>query len=129
MKLLLDTNILLCLQQNDGRIKQSMMDLICDSANEKYFSIASLWEVSIKYSIGKLSLESNLETWMNEVTTMDDLNILPILESHLLKSAKLPFVHRDPFDRLILAQSLVESIHLLSLDSIFDDYKKILGLP
>jgi len=128
MKLLLDTNILLCLQLNDGRIKQSMMNLICDSSNEKYFSIASLWEISIKYSIGKLSLASNLETWMDEVITMDDLNILPILESHLLKSAKLPFVHRDPFDRLILAQSLVENIQLLSLDSIFDEYRKVLDL-
>jgi len=128
MKLLLDTNILLCLQLNDGRIKQSMMNLICDSSNEKYFSIASLWEVSIKYSIGKLSLASNLEVWMDEVITMDDLNILPILESHLLKSAKLPFVHRDPFDRLILAQSLVENIQLLSLDSIFDEYRKMLDL-
>ena len=128
MKLLLDTNILLCLQLNDGRIKQSMMNLICDSSNEKYFSIASLWEVSIKYSIGKLSLASNLEVWMDEVITMDDLNILPILESHLLKSAKLPFVHRDPFDRLILAQSLIENIQLLSLDSIFDEYRKLLDL-
>jgi PIN domain nuclease of toxin-antitoxin system len=120
--------VLLCLQQNDGRIKQSVMDLICDSANEKYFSIASLWEVSIKYSIGKLSLASDLEVWMDEVITMDDLNILPILESHLLKSAKLPFVHRDPFDRLILAQSLVEGIHLLSLDSVFDEYRELLDL-
>ena len=65
---------------------------------------------------------------MDEVITMDDLNILPILESHLLKSAKLPFVHRDPFDRLILAQSLVENIQLLSLDSIFDEYRKMLDL-
>ncbi|MDD2601077.1 MAG: type II toxin-antitoxin system VapC family toxin [Kiritimatiellae bacterium] len=123
MKLLLDTNIVLCFQREDQRLSTEVKNLILDEKNQKFISMASIWEVSIKFSLGKLHLKKGLKFWLQELENVEDLALLPIVETHVLKSAELPFFHRDPFDRLIFAQSVVENMRLLSLDAIFDRYR------
>ena len=128
MKILLDTNVLLCFQWNSSRLSSRIKDLIISSDNEKFISMASIWEVAIKYSLGKLELNTTLEEWIKDIDVIDDLFVLPISETHIVQSAKLPFIHRDPFDRLIFSQSLVENMQLLSLDKVFDEYRVKLNI-
>ena len=125
MRLLLDTNIVLFFQQNSDRLSSEWKRSILDTDNEKFISMATIWEVAIKFSLGKLSLDDGLEAWISDIETEEELFILPIMESHILQSAKLPFIHRDPFDRLIFAQSVTEDMKLLSTDSVFDRYREI----
>ncbi len=125
MRLLLDTNIVLFFQQNSDRLSSEWKHSILDADNEKFISMATIWEVAIKFSLGKLSLDDGLEAWISDIETEEELFLLPIMESHILQSAKLPFIHRDPFDRLIFAQSVTEDMELLSTDSVFDRYREV----
>ncbi len=123
MKLLLDTNIILCFQREDARLSTEIKNLILDGKNQKFISMASIWEVAIKFSLGKLQIRKGLQFWLQQLESVEDLAFLPIIESHILRSSELPFFHRDPFDRLIFAQSVVENMRLLSLDAVFDRYR------
>jgi PIN domain nuclease of toxin-antitoxin system len=84
-------------------------------------SIASLWEISIKASIGKLELRIEL-TQLTDFLTDNKIDLLPIRIEHLEKLQNLPFHHRDPFDRLLIAQALTENLTLISRDSLFSLY-------
>lgn len=85
-------------------------------------SLASLWEISIKYNLGKLKLETSYQEFVEVEITQSSLNLLNIEVNHLHINAHLPWHHRDPFDRLIIAQSIVEDIPIISLDSVFSQY-------
>jgi PIN domain nuclease of toxin-antitoxin system len=84
--------------------------------------MASLWEIAIKLNRGTLRLPKPLESLISEYLVVNEIQILPIKTAHILRVAVLPNHHRDPFDRLIIAQSLVESITVLSVDEKFDEY-------
>jgi PIN domain nuclease of toxin-antitoxin system len=84
-------------------------------------SIASIWEVTIKYNIGKLELENPL-TDLFEFIKRNQISIIPIELDHLIVLSTLPLIHRDPFDRIIIAQGMTEKLMVISKDSILKDY-------
>lgn len=89
--------------------------------NEIFISIASLWEISIKTSIGKLPMSRNYDE-ISAVLYDNLIEILPITFAHTLENNQLPFHHRDPFDRIIISQAIVENIDFISADATFDHY-------
>ena len=122
MKYLLDTHTLLWFLAGDNRLGDRARRLIDDSSNEKYLSIVSLWEVAIKVGLGKLELDKPFEHMFPERLHFNGIEILDISVDSLIKLTTLPFHHRDPFDRLIIAQGLVEEIPIISADTEFDAY-------
>lgn len=124
MKLLLDTHTLLWYAQNDPRLSGPARSLIQDMGNEVFVSPASYWEVAIKISLGKYSLNAPYETFMQQAIEGNLFRVLPILVSHTLALTRLPILkdHKDPFDRLIVAQALAEQMSLVSADERLDGY-------
>jgi PIN domain nuclease of toxin-antitoxin system len=121
MNFLLDTHALLWLFDDDDRLSANAKETIADPDNRILISIASLWEIAIKMSLSKLALDIPLEQLFDECEKLD-INILNISKRHLLFLKKLPFVHRDPFDRLIICQAIVENCTLVSADKAFLQY-------
>ncbi|WP_437628038.1 type II toxin-antitoxin system VapC family toxin [Sorangium sp. So ce1151] len=93
-----------------------------EPTNELLLSVASPWEIAIKVSLGKLSIPGDIETFIKHHMAMNDIELLDIRLRHVARVSDLPFHHRDPFDRLVIAQALVEDIPILSQDSVFDAY-------
>lgn len=122
MKLLLDTQAFLWFVLNDARLSPTARTLLVDPANELLFSPASYWEIAIKVSIGKYQVPGSFKDFMDRQIILNQLSILPITVAHAAVVASLPFHHRDPFDRLLIAQSLVENVPLVSSDSVVDAY-------
>lgn len=125
MKLLLDTHAFLWFVEGDPQLSVTARHLIEDDNNELWLSMASLWEMAIKFSIGKLTALNTAHPFEQQIAEQllrNDILILPILQLHVMRVASLPFHHRDPFDRLLAAQSLIEDIPLLSTDQVMDAY-------
>jgi len=124
VKLLLDTNALLWYALNDSKLAATAKGLIVDPANDIWMSPASYWEMAIKISTGKLALHRPYPDFMDVCVNQYRFRILPIEPMHTGKLAALPFPsnHKDPFDRLIVAQALVEQMGLISSDSSLDAY-------
>jgi len=123
MKLLLDTHTFLWFIIGNPNLSVNARALIEGQANEKYFSIASLWEVAIKVSIGKLVLSAPFDTLIPQQLSVNGFELLNLKVPHAAALIKLPFHHRDPFDRLLIAQAMVEQMHIVSIDSTFDAYR------
>ncbi|MEM8719000.1 MAG: type II toxin-antitoxin system VapC family toxin [Cyanobacteria bacterium P01_G01_bin.39] len=123
MKLLLDTHTFLWFVNDNPRLSNHLKDLIEDTNNVKYLSVASLWEMSIKFNLGKLTLDPNYEEFVEREVTTSTIQLLNIELEHLRINSTLPFHHRDPFDRLIIAQSVAEDIPIVTVDSAFDKYE------
>ena len=121
MKVLIDTHILLWFINNDPKLSPKTKVLL-QSDIDIAVSIASLWEIVIKLSIGKLTLPGSIEELFPLQLTLNQIDLLPIEVRHLQALSKLPFHHRDPFDRLIIAQALVENIGFVSVDQVFETY-------
>jgi PIN domain nuclease of toxin-antitoxin system len=121
MKYLIDTHVFIWFVENSPKLPQSIKDLIEAENSDILISIASLWEISIKNSTGKLPLNRKFEETIN-VLNENLIEILPILFAHTVEHNQLPFHHRDPFDRIIIAQAIVENINFISGDAAFDDY-------
>lgn len=122
MKYLIDTHTLLWIVTNDPKLSAKAKDLYLDSENEIFISLASIWELSIKSSIGKISLEQPLDEFVDEHVKGNDIRILKIELPHVLRIENLPFYHRDPFDRLIISQSIEDNIPIIGSDKTFDSY-------
>jgi PIN domain nuclease of toxin-antitoxin system len=122
MNLLLDTHTFLWFINNDNRLSLTAQEAIALPANDVYVSSASLWEIAIKCSIGKLTLTTAFDTFIPQQLTVNYINVLGITVPHLALVAQLPFHHRDPFDRLIIAQGLAEPMTIVGVDTIFDSY-------
>lgn len=118
MKYLLDTNILLWSLNGDKRLKESIQRIIKNPANIIFISVVSAWEISIKRKIGKLHLKRNIMTYFKQ----SDFEILNINLDHILMLDNLPLYHRDPFDRLLIAQAKTENLILITSDSKFKKY-------
>ena len=121
-RLLLDTHAFLWLASGDSRVSKKALELAGNSANSLWFSVASIWEIAIKTSLGKLELGAGVEEIVESQTKAMSLKILDVQTHHAAAVAKLPFHHRDPFDRLLVAQARSENLQLLSRDVIFDEY-------
>src|SRR5438093_12207474 len=122
MKHLLDTHTLLWYTLADRRLSGTAKTLILDPANEILISPASYWEIAIKVSIGKLTLHQPYEDFIDACLNKYGFTILPIDPRHTARVIGLPFHHKDPFDRLLVAQALVESIPIISNDAALDAY-------
>ena len=122
MKLLLDTQAFLWFVLNDRALSQAACDLIVDPLNDILLSPASCWEIAIKISIGKYEIPGNFETWIEHQIQVNELEILPIKVAHAAAIVTLPFHHKDPFDRLLIAQALTEKIPIISVDVVLDHY-------
>lgn len=122
MNLLLDTQALLWFVLDDDRLSQEARESIVSADALVFVSPASLWEIAIKMSLGKYALPTPFAAFWDEQMQINDLTLLPISISHISRIANLPFYHRDPFDRLLIAQSLAEDIPIVSSDELFDLY-------
>ena len=122
MRLLLDTQAFLWFVLNDARLSPTARTLLIDPANELLLSPASYWEIAIKVSIGKYQVPGSFKDFMDRQIAVNQLSILPITVAHATVVASLPFHHRDPFDRLLIAQALTENVPLVSSDAIVDAY-------
>lgn len=119
--MLLDTHTLLWFYSGDGQLSVRVKNEILNLSNVCFISIASLWEITIKVNLGKLQLESPLPDLFNFIDR-NEIDILPIELSHLLQLNNLPDYHKDPFDRIIIAQSIADHIPLASKDRFFEKY-------
>ena len=122
MRLLLDTHTLLWFALTDPQLSGAATSLIMDPANEKLVSPASYWEIAIKISVKKYVLSRPYEDFMQEAIDKNGFGYLHIVPKHTAAVATLPFHHKDPFDRLLIAQAIVENIPIISADLALDAY-------
>jgi PIN domain nuclease of toxin-antitoxin system len=122
MRLLLDTHAFLWFIMGSTNLSADARALIEDAANEKCLSVGSLWEIAIKTSIGKLTLSAPFDVLIPQQLGMNGIELLNINLAHAATVATLPFHHRDPFDRLLIAQATVEKMPVVSADTAFDAY-------
>lgn len=121
MQYLVDTHVFLWFISGAKELSVTARSLIEDGRNDIYISIASLWEISIKTALGKLVINGTYDSVIDDVN--DNLmQILPILFAHTAEQNRLPFHHRDPFDRIIISQAIVENMNFISADPVFDNY-------
>lgn len=122
MNLLLDTHALLWMADGAPQLSARAAAEIANTSNVKAVSVASLWEIAIKVSTRKLTLARPLAEFMAELRATGLLQFMPVLDAHLVTVATLPFHHRDPFDRLLIAQALTDGFTIVGTDPAFDAY-------
>lgn len=122
--LLLDTHTFLWFLNGDIQLSEKSRLIIEDTKNLKFISIASIWEISIKLSLGKLHLDFKLGELKNEILK-NNFEILPLDFEHIIHLSTLPNFHKDPFDRIIISQAIVENLEIISKDSNFKSYKEV----
>lgn len=122
MRLLLDTHAFLWFILDEPQLSAKADALISDPINEIEVSPASFWEIAIKISIGKYSLPEPFQVFMEREITVNNFRILHIEPKHAAAVSTMPFHHRDPFDRLIVAQATVEQVAIVSGDAALDVY-------
>ena len=122
MNLLLDTHTLIWAVDDPSKLGPQAVTALQDPANDLLLSAATIWEIAIKVGLGKLSLSMPYRQWMNQAITDLGMTVLPITVEYADVQVNLPKHHGDPFDRLLVAQSQVENIHLVSADPVFDQY-------
>lgn len=122
MNLLLDTHSLLWFLNEDPHLVPNAKALIEDSLNRKFVSMATCWEIAIKVGLKKLDLGEPVSTFLPRELLVNKFDLLHIELVHALHVEKLPRPHRDPFDRLLISQSIIEKIAIVSSDDKFDSY-------
>ncbi len=122
MKLLLDTHVLIWWSLDSVKLTKKIYELLTDPDNTLVVSIASIWEMQVKVQLGKLDLDKKVSELIAHQQQVNNLEVLPIDPAHIYALENLPNEHRDPFDRIIIAQSIVEAIPLLSADKVFARY-------
>ncbi|MBD0261135.1 MAG: type II toxin-antitoxin system VapC family toxin [Tolypothrix sp. Co-bin9] len=125
MKLLLDTQCWLWWFAQPERLSEETIAHIADETNELWFSVASIWEMGIKVAIGKLPLPEPIDSYISTRMVQLGARSLLITTPHALRAAALPLHHRDPFDRMLIAQAQLESMTLVSADAMFRQYNNI----
>jgi PIN domain nuclease of toxin-antitoxin system len=122
MKFIADTHAFPWFVTDSPQLSARAKTLFEASDSERLLSMASVWEIAIKTGLGKLSFKKPLEQFLPEQVALNYVRLLDISFSHTLRVADLPFYHRDPFDRMIVAQSLIENFPILSNDTALDAY-------
>lgn len=122
MNYLLDTHTFIWWDSKPEKLSTQVLKYCEDGNNKLFLSIASIWEMQIKHQLGKLSFDTDLELLIKEQVQNNSLLLLAIKPKHVFTLSKLPNVHKDPFDRLLISQSMQEEMTLLSCDSVFSDY-------
>jgi len=123
MNVLIDTQSFIWFIEDDTKLPAKIKDFMNSEDNVLLLSIASLWEITIKVSIGKLKMQKNFDDLIKDISK-DGFEIFPIKPKHLLSLSKLEYIndHKDPFDRVIISQSISENIPVISSDGNFKKY-------
>ena len=119
---MIDTHTLIWYEADDPKLSARANLAVSDASNDCLVSVATLWELAIKTGIGRLELSVPFHELVRERIRADRLSILPITGEHLIAVADLPMHHRDPFDRMLVAQALVERIPIVSVDAALERY-------
>lgn len=122
MRLLIDTAVFIWLVEGDARLSEPAQGLITDPANEVNLSAASAWEIAIKYSVGRLLLRVPPDEYVTGQRRRHRIETLPVSEEAALQVHKLPDYHRDPFDRIMIAQAIVGGLALVTPDRQITQY-------
>ncbi len=122
MRLLLDTHVFLWWILDDSRLSAKARALIAEGENDVIFSAASAWEIAIKAALGRIETPADFAPYMSEQVSLNGFRVLPVELSHALRVQALAPHHRDPFDRLLVAQAQVEALPILSRDGAFAPY-------
>lgn len=122
MKVLLDTHAFLWWVHDDPRLSPAARRIIADGENILFFSAASAWEIVLKWQLGKLKVRPGAAAFLTKQLSVNRIEALPVLLAHVLHLSKLPARHRDPFDRMLIAQSLVEDLPIVTADPEFQKY-------
>ena len=122
MKYLLDTHVFLWIIEDNPNLTERVKDIYLANSNDIFLSVASIWEMSIKISLKKLKIKGLLNRFVDKHVLGNNIRFLEISEQHVFPIAKLPFYHRDLFDRLLVSQCIEEKMDLISGDRIFDKY-------
>lgn len=122
MRLLLDTHVFIWWADDPEKLSPAALAALEDEANELLLSVASVWEMQIKIQLGKLKLSLPLKELIKNQQETNNLTVSPVALPHVLALEALPFHHKDPFDRLLIAQSIEEGLTLVTADSQFSAY-------
>ena len=122
MKFLLDTHCWLWLQTERSRFDVALLETLADPETDRYLSAASAWEISIKYAVGKLPLPEPPAIYVPQRMRLSGFEGLAITHAHALAVAALPLLHRDPFDRVLVAQARIEGLTLVTADATLEAY-------
>ena len=122
MNYLIDTQVFIWLNADPGRLTSRFMQLSQSGENQFYLSMASVWEMQIKQQLGKLTLPTSVYELVQQNQKMNNLELMPIELTHIDRLNQLPDSHKDPFDRLIIAQALCQSMPVISADEVFQHY-------
>tara|TARA_R110001592_G_scaffold200042_1_gene448765 strand:- start:1266 stop:1658 length:393 start_codon:yes stop_codon:yes gene_type:complete len=123
MRYLLDTHVLIWFDSSPEKLSRKVLDILLDENNDLYISHVSLWEMQIKSQLGKLTLESSLQDLVGSQQRINGLKILNIQAEHIYALESLASYHRDPFDRLLIAQSMIEQLAFLTADEKIHQYQ------
>lgn len=123
MRLLVDTQVFLWMRAAPSRFSRKVSALLVDPKTELLLSAATPWEIAIKVAIGKLSLPCSVEEYVASRSAALRMTHFPITHLHAVESATLPPHHRDPFDRVLIAQARLEGVPIMAADRIFDAYE------
>ncbi len=116
LRILLDTHVWLWMNGAVGRLPADTREVLADGENELFLSAASVWEIAIKVKTGRLAIPQSPERYIPSRMTRNRVSPLSIHQDHALRAAALPEHHRDPFDRMLIAQALAEDLKLMSAD-------------
>lgn len=122
LRLLLDTHTLLWWWKGDRRLPAKALAVIDDAASEVHVSVATIWEIAIKRSLGKLALDDRVIADLRSGAALDRLVELPIAREHAVEAGTMQVAHKDPFDRLLIAQAQLEGLSLVSNERMFDRF-------
>ena len=122
MKLLLDTHIFLWFVSGNNRLPDNFRDAIQDPSNEVHLSVVSLWEIIVKYQLGKLPLPQSPESYIPRQRQRHSIASLPLDEASVTQLATLPSLHRDPFDRMMICQALEHQMTIVTVDHVIPSY-------
>ncbi len=122
MKVLLDTHVFLWWITDDPRISPKVSTIMVDGDNDLFLSAASIWEIAIKARLGRLQLPENPDSYLAEQMVSNAIQSLSITMQHALRVYNLPDIHKDPFDRIIIAQALLEDMPILTKDDYIPRY-------
>ena len=124
MNYLLDTHTFLWFLEGNSNLSEKARTIIENPENNNFISIASIWEVAVKMSIGKLRLDIKIEDLKTEILR-NNFEILPLDFEHIIELSRLEEIHKDPFDRIIISQAVSEKLVILSKDANFSIYKNV----
>ena len=122
MRILIDTHVFIWWTSDSQKLSFTVYNLLTSPKTQVIFSVVSIWEMQIKLSLGKLQLKTALPELVEDEVKQNRIELLPLDLSHIYALSNLPNHHRDPFDRLLIAQAKSEELVIISIDEKFDGY-------